>query len=577
MSGFGLKAPAVLLILSFFLIYFTLGIDAESLSVFLNPTINAEMLPLAVNGALFLKVLFVVDALLIASFALLMYRGFFLRTSVGFQAQWLPSPQAGPTDWMKQYSGMLLIVILVIASALRLMSLNSDLWIDEVFTLAGSVRLEFGQLFSLYVGDNQHTLYSILAKLSTNILGESAFALRLPAMVFGIAGIWAAARLASLVFGPKTSLFTAALLTVSYHHIWYSQNARGYIILLFSALMATEFLLRGLKTGYWRYWLMYALIVGIGAWAHLTGVLIGMAHGLVILMLVIRDKSLTHGRWKPFVALAVSALVTLHFYALVIPQLLLFFTQTKIKSSDIEWTSPAWLISEIFTRLGLGALLGWAGLLIAVPGAVYAFYWFIRRDWVFVALSVLPGLLIVVLMLSLDRNLWPRMLFHEIGFAVIMMAVGCLAIGDYIVKSASGLSKHIAIMPVLLLIFVFTLSLPGLYKYPKQDFTGARDFVRANRGADDQVIGIHTAGRIYTLYYAPEWPKASTIEELEALKSRIGHTWVLYTLPRAVKNNLPELWLVLQSDYEVVKEFPGTLGDGNIFVLRSRQKASIGK
>jgi hypothetical protein len=563
--------------MSVFFIFLALGINIEAFSIFLNPAVTSEQLPLAVKGALTLKVLLVIDALLTAAIALLIYRGSLLHTSTDFEPQWLPPSQANPADWLSQYSGVMMGLVLLIATGLRLISLNSDLWMDEVFTLVGTVRLEFGQILSLYVSDNQHTHNSLLAKLSTKLLGESAFALRLPAVIFGVASIWAAARLALLVFGLKTSLFTAAVLTLSYHHIWFSQNARGYTLLLFSALLATDLLLRGLKTGYWRYWLMYALVIGIGAWAHLTGVLIGLAHGLVILMLLMRDRSLANGRWKPLVALALSAWITLHFYALVIPQILEFFTQTKLIPVAKEWTSPGWLISEIFNRLGLGALLGWIGLVIVMPVAAYAFYWFMRRDWLFVALSVAPGLLIISLMLALGRNLWPRMLFHEIGFAVILLVVGYLAIGNYVVKSVPRLSNQLAIVPLVLLLGVFGTTLPGLYKYPKQDYTGARDFIKINQRTNDRVVGVHMAGKVYRLYYAPEWPGVSNTEELEAHKSRSGHTWVLYTLSNYLENRKPELWHVLQTDYELVKYFPGTLGDGDIFVLRSRQPASPAK
>ena len=40
------------------------------------------------------------------------------------------------------------------------------------------------------------------------------------------------------------TLAAAGLLTVSYHHVWFSQNARAYTALLFFTLIATTLCLR---------------------------------------------------------------------------------------------------------------------------------------------------------------------------------------------------------------------------------------------------------------------------------------------------------------------------------------------
>jgi hypothetical protein len=44
----------------------------------------------------------------------------------------------------------------------------------------------------------------------------------------------------------------------------------------------------------------------------------------------------------------------------------------------------------------------------------------------------------------------------------------------------------------------------------------------------------------------------------------------VYTLPCYLSAAEPELFRVVESDYELVRAFPGTLGDGAVIVRRSR-------
>jgi Dolichyl-phosphate-mannose-protein mannosyltransferase len=99
--------------------------------------------------------------------------------------------------------------ILAGAAALRFHALDTGLWHDEILIL-----------------------YTVLARLSLGLFGDGCWVLRLPAAVFGIASVGALYGLAREVTDRGEALLTAALLAFSYHHVWFSQNARGYTGLL---------------------------------------------------------------------------------------------------------------------------------------------------------------------------------------------------------------------------------------------------------------------------------------------------------------------------------------------------------
>ena len=84
----------------------------------------------------------------------------------------------------------------------------------------------------------------------------------------------------------REALLASALLTVSYHHVWFSQNARGYTGMLLWTLLGTYFFIRGARTGGLRPWAAYGFVMALGTYTHLTMGFVAVGHGLVYLWLL---------------------------------------------------------------------------------------------------------------------------------------------------------------------------------------------------------------------------------------------------------------------------------------------------
>ena len=119
--------------------------------------------------------------------------------------------------------------LMLLGTVLRIIELNNGLWFDEIATLVEYVRKPLPEIVSHY-SRNNHLLYSVLAYATLNVFGEYPWTLRLPAVVFGVACIPALYALGTVVTSRLEALLAAGLLAVSYHHIWFSQNARGYTV-----------------------------------------------------------------------------------------------------------------------------------------------------------------------------------------------------------------------------------------------------------------------------------------------------------------------------------------------------------
>src|SRR5450755_2633515 len=149
--------------------------------------------------------------------------------------------------------------LMAVAAILRVIGLNRDLWLDEFYALMLTVRRPLAEILTLFPGDNQHMLYSALARISVVVFGEHPWSLRLPSVMFGVGAVPAVYFLGREVTTKREGLLAATLLTVSYHHVWFSQNARGYTGMLFWTMLCSTYLLRGLQDPKRLTWIAYGI------------------------------------------------------------------------------------------------------------------------------------------------------------------------------------------------------------------------------------------------------------------------------------------------------------------------------
>ncbi len=130
-----------------------------------------------------------------------------------------------------------LILIMIAGLSLRLPNLNESLWNDEIW----STRVLIGSLSSLFhttIGDLHPPIYQLFMFAWIRLFGDSELSVRTPPFFCGILAILLVYAFASRVFDNKTGLLASFLLAVSPAHIWYSQEARSYSMLLSFLLLS---------------------------------------------------------------------------------------------------------------------------------------------------------------------------------------------------------------------------------------------------------------------------------------------------------------------------------------------------
>jgi mannosyltransferase len=481
--------------------------------------------------------------------------------------------------------------ILALAAVLRVIGLDAGLWYDEIDTLVHYVRRPVVELVTNYPSLNHHVLFSLQARLSVLLFGESAWALRLPAFLFGVASIWALWLLARQVSSAWVARLAALLLAVSYHHIWFSQNARGYTGILFWCILATYFFVRGWREGGRRFWTLYAGAMALALYTHLSAIFFFAAHGVVYLGLAAHrllsansaEPRLTWPLVQPALALAVGGLAAALLHAPLVPSMIATFSEVAapqpeaIREATAHWKSPLWMAAEIGRGLsGQNPLLALAGpiaLLVIVAGMIRVW----RREPILPALFLLHILLTLALILALSFRLWPRYFFVDIGFICFFLVEGAFAVAEALARllrreRVAGLSPGgLGIAFALVGVTASCLLLPRNYAFPKQDFAGARDFVESNRGPDSAVLTLGLASMPYADYYAPHWREVDSVEEVKAGERSSRDVWLVYSFPPVTEQSHRAVTDYVNRTYRSWR-FPGTLHGGDVLVFRSRRE-----
>ena len=175
-------------------------------------------------------------------------------------------------------------LILGVGVLVRLYRLDSQsLWADEglqyFIASAESFNEVFGRLFRTFHPPLSYLIHHVFLQIN-----DTAFFLRLPSALFGVASMPLVYVLARHLVSRPAAVLTLVVFSVSPFHTWYSQDGRMYAQLLFLSLLSTYCLLRALEKDKSHWWGAYILAVVAGMYTHVFMGLAVSAQGLWILL-----------------------------------------------------------------------------------------------------------------------------------------------------------------------------------------------------------------------------------------------------------------------------------------------------
>ena len=443
--------------------------------------------------------------------------------------------------------------MIVIGLVLRLHDLGArSLWVDELFSVGLAAQDPSTMLTVLYGEEANMALYYAFMYVWVRLVGAGADEtwMRLPSVLFGVAGLWALYRLGSRLDRPATGLIAAGLAAVNAYHIEISQEARAYTMWALLATLSWVALIDALDSGQRRGWLRYVAWTTVAFYTHLFTLFLIAAQVSVVAM---RSRV---SEWRVLVASGVLVV------ALCTPFVPFFLSNTDgSQILHVRQSGPQDLFNLI--RLFAGAstplFLAYAALaLIGVGVAVYRTTQARSRAELGRAVVPLFWLLVPVLTIFLLSYVKPmfkeRYLFGAMPAFPLLAAIGLMALRPVLIRP-------LALLAVVGLAFVPIAQ--GLEIRQSENWRGVVAYLEENVRPGDGAVFISKRGQLGYEYYGgwlsgtrsttdrPDilepfsWDALAASEEYYRALTATGRA----QLPEFATRH-PRIWLVMSHEFD---------------------------
>jgi mannosyltransferase len=400
----------------------------------------------------------------------------------------------------------LLAGITLVAAVLRFYKLGTwSFWGDEIFSVGFQ---EDGFNYSFL----RHSLAGSMIHLATMTLGTSEWSARLFPALIGMTSIPILYFPIKRLFGASVAILASSLLAVSPWHLYWSQNARFYSLLLLFYSLALLYLAIGLEEDRPWFLLLSVIFLGLAARERLVALFFipVVLSYLFLLKILSIDNPLRH-RLRYLVLLFTLGVV-----------LSLFFVGPYLRNMK-EWlvnfgppnNSPFWI---------LAGTVYYVSLPVVCIGAVGGVYFFLNRNRAVLLVS-LSAAIPLVLMAGIA-------LFHYSAnrYVFITLTSWTLLAALAVKELFAHLKGHIRIFPVGLVCLLFIALITEdilYYQYQngnRPDWKAAFAFVQSHKEPGEIVL---SANKDLGDYYSHEKTKSLESFDIDNIKESGVKVWIV--------------------------------------------------
>lgn len=309
-------------------------------------------------------------------------------------------------DHQPLYQAILLGLVTLVAAALRLYMLGEwSFWGDEMITVKNAHQ--FSELSLM-----KRPLSMMLIYTSLSYLGTSEWSTRLVPALAGILTIPILYVPIRKMFGPAVALLAGLLLAVSPWHLYWSQNARFYSMMLLLYTLALVTFYFGIEEDRPWYLILSLFFLGLATWERLTALLlIPVLVAYLGLLAILPFEKPAGLRWRN---------VGLYFLPGLVPGLFLawpYIREPERWLARFGWVniSPFWVLGGVVYYIGIPAIC---------MGAMGVLYLLLKRD----RASLLLGLgaavpLVTIVVIAMFQYTANRYVFVSLTSWLILAAV----------------------------------------------------------------------------------------------------------------------------------------------------------
>lgn len=398
----------------------------------------------------------------------------------------------------KNRTAVLILCIILLGVGLRFYRLSyQSLWTDEIFTYRGASANLSKIILEPDVNLSIQPLYYTIVHFFIRPTENQEALLRLPSVVFGSLSILLIYFIVRNWLGNGGAILSAMIMAVSPFHVWYSQEARPYAMLIFLGLLSIWFLQKLLKDEV-NFWWRFGFVISTASVFYCHTVGIAFISFLVFYILLI-VPSLKWKAWLPvFISILILILPAFYRMAMVPPIVRGSETWRPFNLFSLPYVlwvfSTGYTIGPTLTELHLPNRMNTLGafLPLILPVLIIFFtvfmigaYHVLRRNkfifwcaslWFLFPLSfALCGAIFTPNEFNVRYTILsfpPFLIFLTIGILSIKFKwIKITALGAFVLVSAFSLSSH-----------YFN------HQYYKEDNRGAGQFLTSQAAPNDLVI-----------------------------------------------------------------------------------------
>ncbi|MGI8915826.1 MAG: glycosyltransferase family 39 protein [Chloroflexota bacterium] len=167
------------------------------------------------------------------------------------------------------------------------------LWMDETYGLLFAQRPFSALLQALAASEPHLPPYFLALRAWEALAGPSAFAERWPSAACLLLTGLVVFRLAGMLAGRAAGWLGFGFWAIQPEGFWYGQEVRMYAPLIFWTALALWLLLRAMRSGRRRDWLLFSLAELAALWTHYSGAFVPLVAGTMVLAFLSRSQ------WRP--------------------------------------------------------------------------------------------------------------------------------------------------------------------------------------------------------------------------------------------------------------------------------------
>jgi uncharacterized membrane protein len=211
---------------------------------------------------------------------------------------------------------LILLLILCLGSFLRFYNLGGpSCFNDELETLRIASYPSVNEMMNEVINTDVHPpAYQLLMYFVVHHIGKSEFWIRFPSVIFGILAILMIYILGKYIYSAKEGLISAAICSVLWAPLYFSQEARVYSMLFFFSMITTFYWLKilnsfGENSKPKTYWIVLYILSAICiVYMQYLGLLLIILQGISSLIVLIKSRKSFLNMLMIFVIIAISYL-----------------------------------------------------------------------------------------------------------------------------------------------------------------------------------------------------------------------------------------------------------------------------